>query len=307
MKGTLAAVCFSLSLAGTAWAQPSDPALVQILDNATFVGGPSPLSYAAIFGVGFTEVNAVSGDLPLSNEFEGIRVTFNGVPVSVLAVSPMQLAVQLPATMTMSAALGSNGAPRQTTGLSQVRVEAPQGISNPIEVEIREFSPGIWTPTQNGLGQGWVLFANTNIVAAPASRDTEFRTTFGLGGSRPAIAGDLLTIYANGLGAVDPEIRGGHTSCDAVPELGIAQGGPCIGDFSNLGAIRRTRTKPRIFVGGVEVPEEDVLFSGLAPAFVGLYQVSFRMPPGVAAGDATVIQIIIGDETSPDAVTIATG
>ena len=54
-------------------------------------------------------------------------------------------------------------------------------------------------------------------------------------------------------------------------------------------------------LGGVNAP---VTFAGLAPGFVGLYQVNVKVPEGVAAGDAVSL-VITQAEVSSNTVTIA--
>jgi uncharacterized protein (TIGR03437 family) len=43
---------------------------------------------------------------------------------------------------------------------------------------------------------------------------------------------------------------------------------------------------------------ETASFSGLAPSFVGLYQVNALVPAGVASGNAVPVTITIGNVTS---------
>jgi uncharacterized protein (TIGR03437 family) len=61
-------------------------------------------------------------------------------------------------------------------------------------------------------------------------------------------------------------------------------------------------TLPVVLVGGIQA---QVLFSGLAPEFPGVYQLNVVLPPGVPTGDAVPIQLQIGGITSTDRVTIA--
>jgi uncharacterized protein (TIGR03437 family) len=65
--------------------------------------------------------------------------------------------------------------------------------------------------------------------------------------------GRTLEIYATGLGAVD-----------------VAPSGH-----------RLTRATPQVTIGGAAAP---VLFSGLAPGFVGLYQINIGVPVGLPSG-----------------------
>lgn len=83
---------------------------------------------------------------------------------------------------------------------------------------------------------------------------------------RPAGPEDYLEIYATGLGAVD------------------AAGG----------SLRRTLLTPRVFLGGREA---EVSYSGLAPGYLGLYQVNARVPEGVPPG-AQPLSIEIGGRRS---------
>ncbi|MBI2819671.1 MAG: hypothetical protein HYX73_06810 [Acidobacteria bacterium] len=98
--------------------------------------------------------------------------------------------------------------------------------------------------------------------------------------SAPARSGEELVMYASGLGAVEPAVVSGETA-----------------PFSPLA---RTPVSPVIRVGGVAT---ETRFSGLAPGFVGLYQVKFVVPQGVA-GTATVSLEMNGVESNTVLVTV---
>jgi minor extracellular serine protease Vpr len=59
---------------------------------------------------------------------------------------------------------------------------------------------------------------------------------------------------------------------------------------------------PTVSVGGATV--SDVEFSGLAPGYVGLYQVNAQVPAGAATGSAVPVVISIGGVAS-NTVTMA--
>ena len=61
-----------------------------------------------------------------------------------------------------------------------------KAVSEPQEVQLATYSPGIFTLTQNGEGQAIVTFAGTDDLAAPVGTVED---------SRPATAGDNLTIW----------------------------------------------------------------------------------------------------------------
>jgi uncharacterized protein (TIGR03437 family) len=96
----------------------------------------------------------------------------------------------------------------------------------------------------------------------------------------PAVAGDVLLLYASGLGPVEQPPPDGVNSLDA---------------------LRRTTNPLQVRIGGASA---DVPFSGLSPQFTGVYQVNVVVPPG-ATGDAVPVQLLIGGVTSADTLTVA--
>jgi uncharacterized protein (TIGR03437 family) len=99
-----------------------------------------------------------------------------------------------------------------------------------------------------------------------------------------------MIMYANGLGPVGvPNSSGGLTL--SPPALGAA----------SLDATRYTLTSPTLLIGGTQA---QLLFSGLAPQFVGISQVNFVVPT-VAPGNSIPIQLVAGGITSTDQVVIA--
>jgi uncharacterized protein (TIGR03437 family) len=132
-------------------------------------------------------------------------------------------------------------------------------------VELATFVPGIFIIGQS---QGAVLLANTDILVAPAG-SIQGRE------SGPAHVGEFITIFCSGLGPVT------NTPASGQP----AGGNP----------LSQTTTPPTVTIGGVNAP---VSFAGLAPDFVGLYQVNVPIPAGVTPGNAVPVIISIGGETS---------
>ena len=139
--------------------------------------------------------------------------------------------------------------------------------STPISLAMTDVQPAIFTQNQKGFGQGAVLNANEPFLA---DKD------------HPARRGGYVELYCTGLGAVD-----------GAP--------PPAGDPAPTDPLLKTLATPTVKIGGFDAP---VLFSGLAPAFAGLYQVNVQVPQAVAVGDAVeVILTISGQPSNP--VTIA--
>jgi uncharacterized protein (TIGR03437 family) len=106
--------------------------------------------------------------------------------------------------------------------------------------------------------------------------------------AHPARAGDALVIYAIGMGATNP----------AVPD----------GAGAPVAPLAATVTPTVTFGGGfasTPLPGQ-VLFSGLTPGFVGLYQINVIVPDGAPIGDAIGLIMQIETYTSNN-VNIAIG
>jgi minor extracellular serine protease Vpr len=126
-------------------------------------------------------------------------------------------------------------------------------------------APGIFSLGAPEGGQG----AITNSAGAVVNANS------------PAHAGDYLEIYCNGLGAVSNTPRTGTES--AASPLSSLIG------------------KAAVTIGGVAAP---VSFAGLAPGFIGLYQVNVQVPQGTATGNSIPVILSIGAMAS-NTVTIS--
>ncbi len=257
---------------------PDNPAV----DAADFIPPGEPghamagKSIIAVFGEGFVSEGEFRADtVPLPTKLGGVRVLFDGTVAPLYLVTPGLIHAQLP--------MGLRG----PTATLLVVGDFQKAGSNPQEIEINDYSPGIFTLSQDGEGQGIVTFANSPDLAAPVGT---------VGNSRPATAGDHLTIYANGMGPVDPPLEEGHNSCE--PD------GVCLPDGSNV-VLHHTTMTPVIRIGGFEVPAENILFSGSSPASVGVNEIVFEMPGGIPPGSAVPITIEIGGVTGKADVTMA--
>ncbi len=167
--------------------------------------------------------------------------------------------------------------PWEFLGQSQVTltVTALGVTSAPVTVNLSPTSvPAIFTINQQGTGQGAIQLANTTTFAAPVNSIPGVL-------SKPATVGDYLTIYCTGLGDVTNR-----------PASGAAGPG---------GPLSSSIVTPTATIGGVNAP---VLFSGLTPNFVGLYQVNVQVPAGVTPGPAVQLVIKQGNATS-NPVTVA--
>ena len=164
--------------------------------------------------------------------------------------------------------------PWELTGRREALLTARIGSreSEPTTVSIAAFSPGIFSIDQSGAGQGAILISRTSALAAPAGFHA---------GSRPVKRGEFLEIFATGLGSVTNP--------------------PASGSAARQDPISESITLPTITIGGVQT---EPLFAGLAPGFVGLYQVNAKVPPAAPAGDSVPVALSF-EEADSNTVTIA--
>jgi uncharacterized protein (TIGR03437 family) len=135
-------------------------------------------------------------------------------------------------------------------------------------VNLAPFAPGIFTTNAQGTGQGAIIDNSTYQL---------------VDSSNPATPGSTyIQIYCTGLGAVTNQ--------------------PATGAATPSSPLSWTTTTPAVTIGGV--PASPVQFYGLAPGYVGLYQVNAQVPPGIPAGAAVPVAVSIGGVAS-NTVTIA--
>jgi uncharacterized protein (TIGR03437 family) len=132
-------------------------------------------------------------------------------------------------------------------------------------VSLAPFAPAIFATNSQGTGQGAILDSSYRLVDS----------------SNPGTSGSYILIYCTGLGPVSNQPQTGWPAL-ATP-------------------LSETPMTPKVTIG--EVPAY-VAFSGLAPGFVGLYQVNAQVPAGLAGDNSTPVTISIGEVTS-NTVTIA--
>ncbi len=133
----------------------------------------------------------------------------------------------------------------------------------PVDIVEQFATPGIFTLNSSGAGQGTIVIANTDQIAMPATPGIS---------SRPAVPGDYISIFATGLGPVREPVLPGAAS-------------PA-GDGSRVIAPVRVLIGDRI---------SQVMYAGLAPGWVGLYQVNARIPDAVPFADDVPVVIEVSD------------
>jgi uncharacterized protein (TIGR03437 family) len=157
-------------------------------------------------------------------------------------------------------------------GPANIIVNRTASSSQPMPVQVNAFAPALLALNLGGL-QALATNADGTITAV----------TGPLPGfnAHPATAGDTITFYATGLGTVNPPPLDGAASSDTT---------------------RQTVSTPTVQIGGVAA---QVMFSGLSPQFVGIYQICVMVPGGVTTGGAVPVQVQTADGSNANPVTIA--
>jgi len=96
----------------------------------------------------------------------------------------------------------------------------------------------------------------------------------------PAKAGEVILLYAGGLGRTSPDTSTGRIASFAAPIQAVAQ--------------------LQVLLNGKAAPPGSIAYAGLAPGFAGLYQINLLVPSGLPPNPE--IRISIGQQISPPLV-----
>jgi uncharacterized protein (TIGR03437 family) len=156
------------------------------------------------------------------------------VPGHLTYVSPSQVNVQVPWEL-------------EGQSFAQVKVTIDYSYGNVVAVALANFAPALF---ESSPGVAAALDLNYNVIDA----------------SNPAERGQVISLYANGLGPVTNT--------------------PASGDPASGTLLSVTSSPPTVTIGGVSAL---VGFTGLAPGFAGLYQINVTVPSSISAGTQPVI------------------
>jgi len=245
--------------------------------------GIAPGSLISIFGTELAAGLSNANSVPLSTTLGDVNsVTINGTAVPLVLVSGGRINAQLPWTFAAGPAdvivnrAGTASAARTVMvnqfapSLFGINVAAMQNVStNPDgSISITQDTSGVTDNLQAiATNADGTLTAPENSIPGVTSH--------------PAAAGDTVTLFATGLGAVTPSIDNGMPPGDTP---------------------RQTSNPATVLVGD---QQGTVSSAGLSSQFVGVYQLSVVVPGGVAAAAAVPVKVQMSDTAISDPVTIA--
>ena len=226
-----------------------------IVNAATQAAGPlAPNTIATIYGTGLsfdtvpvTSSNIVHGAMPTT--LDGVGVWVDSNPCGLFFVSPTQINFLMPYLL---------GA-----GTHSIIVQR-DGVAGPsVSIQVTTTSPGLFLYN----GAALAVHLDGSVISPSA----------------PAAPGEIIVIYANGLGRTSPDTTSGQLANAA---------------FSIYYA-----SQLQVLLNGTPCPAGSVLYAGLTPGFAGLYQINLTLPPD--APPNPYIQVIIGPQASDPTVQIA--
>jgi minor extracellular serine protease Vpr len=217
------------------------PRIHGIVNGASFAAGKPVAagSLISIFGDFLNEFPGLAGRLPLPIAFKHVSVSFDfpeegiSVPAAVSYANAGQLNVQ---------------APWEVAGLNfaLVKVRIEDSVSEVFDLDLSDYSPGIFEISIDGTQFGAITHSNGSLVTP----------------SNPASPGETIVVYVTGTGPVETPQTTGY----AAPSDRLVH----------------TTNIPVVTIGG---SQGAVYFSGLAPGYVGLYQINVTLPSSLSSGN----------------------
>jgi uncharacterized protein (TIGR03437 family) len=225
----------------------------------------SPNGLATLYGSGFAPAgtsnaqwaaNLVHGNV--STEMDGVCVLVGSTRAPITYLSPGQINFQtpqgiLPGTVSVSVATAC-GTP------SQVQ-------STPQTVPSQAASPEFFYFLATASGQNPIAAENALTGVFVGAPGLIPGVTF-----TPAKPGDLVALYATGLGLTTPPFAAGVLPSAAAWAAGTFQ----------------------IGLGGVPLSSTDILYAGVAPGTPGEYQINIRIPASTPDGNQPVVMTVNG-------------
>jgi uncharacterized protein (TIGR03437 family) len=215
----------------------------------------APNTIATLYGtnLSFTTQAVASSDvaggtMPLI--LGSVAVWVNDIPCPLFLVSPTQINFLVPYDLTAG-----------TVSVMVVR-QSQEGPSVPIQ--LNNTSPGLFL---------W----NVNYAVA------EHLNGSVISAASPAASGEIIIVYAAGLGLTSP--------------------GTVTGQLVTAAASILYKSQLQVLLDGVAIPASGILYAGLTPGFAGLYQINLQLPTGLSPNPE--IQLAIGAQISPASIQLA--
>ena len=231
------------------------PVINAVLDAEMGLSPVAPGSYVSLYGAALSAPGSsdtvITSPLPLV--IDDVTVSFDvpskniSVPAHLLHVDATQVNVQVPWEL-------------QGQSSAQVKVIIDESVRGQLfTLALSDYAPTFFVNT-------------TTAVVDAADQKGRYITS-----SNPAVRGQAIMLYANGLGPVTNQ--------------------PATGEATPIDGSRlsKTTTPCVVTLGGQQVTPD---FCGIAPGTTGEYQINIQVPTNISAGNQP-ITVTVGGKTSP--------
>jgi uncharacterized protein (TIGR03437 family) len=219
-------------------------------------------SLATLFGAGLTPSQATANGVWPTTALNRQLLFNDSIVAPLYYLDQGQIDFQAPS----NAALGSD--------LVAVRTADTFELIAGGSVLIGAAAPGIFTANQSGGG-----------LAAAVNQDGSIN-----GLSNPASVGSIITLYGTGQGQVSPAVADGTPAPLSPPSNTVAA------PTSDGNACQNTQ--PSVCVAFGSTGFGTIKYSGLAPGYVGLWQINVTVPPGTPSGSQPIRVLIDGEPSN---------
>ncbi len=231
-----------------------------IVNSGNYAPGPfAPNSLVTIFGSGLARssqqltANDISGG-QLPTVLNYTQVFVDNVPSPLFYVSDSQINFLVPST--------------QAVGDVKIRV-ASEGSTGPeVMVTVVDSAPALFS-----LPDGYAIATHVdNSLVSPDS---------------PAHGGEIIVVYATGLGKTLPN--------------------PATGEIPKYAAPIAALSALQVSLGGVAVDSGLIQYAGLTPLSAGLYQINIQLPGNLPGNPGTdpEVRVTIAGQSSPAGLKLA--
>jgi uncharacterized protein (TIGR03437 family) len=237
---------------------PGAPAISGVASAASGARNMALNALASLYGANF----GVPGRGRSATEADVFARTF---PTRVDCVEVLVRGERVPITYAGPGQINFQG-PLRGLGGAAVQVVANPGTA-------REVRSAVFNSVVDAFQPAFFTFNGTSVAATSADGRTPIAAPTVVANGRAARPGEIVTIYATGLGFSQPVWAPGDIVRGQAP-------------LENQLTIR---------VGGVLVPAADILYAGLVPESIsGLYQINLRLPAALSPGDQPISVSVAG-------------
>jgi uncharacterized protein (TIGR03437 family) len=223
------------------------PSIDRVVNAASLSSLVAPGSLISVFGANLSPTNIATAEIPLPTAIGESCLTVNGAAIPMLFASPAQINAQLPLHI---------------DGRVTMTLYTPGGVSDDYFMNVQPVAPGIF--------QSGTAGPLTGIPAVVKASNQELITP-----SNPIHSGDVIVIYATGLGGTSPEVEAGLPGPSAPHAMAVVA--------------------PDVQLGGMPLA---VIYAGLAPGEVGVYQINAQVPSKAPTGNQVPLTITQGGFTA---------